>query len=99
MKVHHREERAELELTRESHELVERHGVVVGTEVRGQPVLQLLVTELGVIGGCLFGGVPLGLALFPQQDQISAERLEPDFQGRRDSQGQPIQTFFFNKGL
>jgi tricarboxylate carrier len=59
----------------------------------------LLVTELGVIGGCLFGGVPLGLALFPQQDQISAERLGPDFQGRRDSQGQPIQTFFFNKGL
>ena len=59
----------------------------------------LFVTELGVIGGCLFGGVPLGLALFSQQDQIDASRLGPEFQGKRDSQGNPVETFYFNKGL
>ena len=58
----------------------------------------LFVTELGVLAAG-FAGVPLGLALYPQQDHIAAELLGAEFQGRRDSQGNPVATFFFNKGL
>jgi tricarboxylate carrier len=58
-----------------------------------------LVAEVGIIGACIMAAVPPALGAFPQTDSIAASGLEPQFQGKKDSKGQPINTFFFNKGL
>ena len=44
-------------------------------------------------------GVPPALAAYPQRDSLPVERVEPEFQNRRDSAGKPIERVFFNKGL
>ena len=58
-----------------------------------------LFAEVGVVGACIFAAVPPALGFFPQEDEIAAERVEAQFRGRRDSQGRPIDRYFFNKGL
>ena len=51
---------------------------------------------------CMAGlgiGLPLGVAIFPQQGRITSERLESQFRGLKDSRGQSIEYLYFNKGL
>jgi tricarboxylate carrier len=66
--------------------------------IRGSPRLRLF-TEVSIVGACIFAAVPPALGLFPQEDEIDAARVEAQFQGKRDSQGRPIERFHFNKGL
>jgi hypothetical protein len=58
-----------------------------------------LITELLVIGACLWIGVPPALAVFPQQDSLSAEELEVEFQNLMTKSGKPVERLYFNKGL
>ena len=58
-----------------------------------------MLAEVAVVTCLLFVAVPPALGAFPQQDEISASELEPQFQSKVDSNGKQIETFFFNKGL
>lgn len=58
-----------------------------------------LIAEVGIIAACIMTAVPAALGAFPQTDSIAAASLEPEFHGKKDSKGQPITTFFYNKGL
>lgn len=47
----------------------------------------------------LYFAVPVGIALYPRYGQISASKLEPEFQGIKNRRGELVQDFVFNKGL
>ncbi|KOS19211.1 putative mitochondrial transport protein [Escovopsis weberi] len=51
--------------------------------------------NLGLITAVSFGALPLALAVFPQKQEISPERLEPEFHGKGGSTGK----VWFNRGL
>ncbi|RDA94788.1 hypothetical protein CP533_4251 [Ophiocordyceps camponoti-saundersi (nom. inval.)] len=51
--------------------------------------------NLGLIAATAFAVLPLALAVFPQQQQISADRLEDEFHGRGGRDGK----VWFNRGL
>jgi tricarboxylate carrier len=44
-------------------------------------------------------GLPFAISLFPQEGSIPSAQAEDRFRQLRDSKGQPIPTFYFNKGL
>eukprot|EP00055_Hartaetosiga_balthica_P006474 m.20293 g.20293 ORF g.20293 m.20293 type:complete len:329 (+) comp5235_c0_seq1:165-1151(+) len=44
-------------------------------------------------------GLPFAISMFPQVGTINASEMEPEFQNLKDSKGNPINAFFFNKGL
>lgn len=54
-----------------------------------------LVTIIASMGLCL----PAVIAAFPQEESVPAAWLEPKFRALRDSRGQPITEFTFNRGL
>lgn len=43
--------------------------------------------------------LPAALAVFPQNYEISVDKLEPKFQGLVDSNGNKVLSVFGNKGL
>lgn len=51
--------------------------------------------NLGLIAVTSFAVLPFALAVFPQQQEISAENLEPEFHGKGGKNGKVI----FNRGL
>ncbi|KAI6780125.1 mitochondrial transport protein-like protein [Emericellopsis cladophorae] len=51
--------------------------------------------NLGLIAATSFCALPLALAVFPQQQEISADKLEPEFHGKGGVDGKVI----FNRGL
>ncbi|EQK98589.1 Tricarboxylate/iron carrier [Ophiocordyceps sinensis CO18] len=51
--------------------------------------------SLGLIGATAFAVLPLALAVFPQQQQISADRLEDEFHAKGGNNGK----VWFNRGL
>jgi hypothetical protein len=57
------------------------------------------IVQVPVITACLWLALPLAIGLFPQQSSIAANKLEPQFQNMKDSKGNKIDTFYFNKGL
>jgi len=59
----------------------------------------LILFRLGFIYISLQGALPAALAVFPQTIELGAKDVEPQFQGLKDSRGQPIDTFYCNKGL
>lgn len=66
--------------------------------LRRYPRLHLPVETLVCVGAFVFG-LPLSLALFPQEGSIEASKLEPRFHNLRDKAGNPVETLTFNKGL
>ena len=56
--------------------------------------LYTLISTLAVVVG-----IYPAQAIFPQYDSIPVERLEPQYQGLKDEDGEPITRFFYNKGL
>jgi hypothetical protein len=42
---------------------------------------------------------PACIALFEQRARVGAAALEPQFRSKRDAKGNPVEAFFFNKGL
>ncbi|PHH90242.1 hypothetical protein CDD83_4180 [Cordyceps sp. RAO-2017] len=66
--------------------------------VRARPRLATTIPigiNLGLIAATAFAVLPLALAVFPQQQQISADSLEAEFHGKGGSNGK----VWFNRGL
>jgi len=62
------------------------------------PILRLpFFTVLGTV--CCFCGIYPAQALFSQNATITPADMEPEFHGLLDSQGRPVDTFRYNKGL
>ena len=57
------------------------------------------VMELGVIAFALWVALPLSVSLFPQRGEIIANELEQEFRGLRNSKGQIVEKYYYNKGL
>lgn len=58
-----------------------------------------IAAEIGVIVCCLSVALPAALAILPQAMEISVASLEPEYQGLKDSKGNPITSVIANKGL
>ena len=58
-----------------------------------------MATTVAVSGITCMVAVPPALALFPQYDSISVEKLEDEFHDMRDTNGKSIKRVYFNKGL
>jgi sideroflexin-5 len=56
-------------------------------------------TNIAVIGFVLLFAAPSAIALFPQTATLPIEKMEPEFHGLKDRNGNPITTVYFNKGL
>lgn len=54
-----------------------------------------ITINLVLIAATSFAALPLALAVFPQQQQIGADRLEPEFHGKGGVDGKVV----FNRGL
>lgn len=66
--------------------------------VQSRPKVAMLVPiglNLGLITVVSFAALPLALAVFPQQQEISADDLEPEFHGKGGDRGK----VWFNRGL
>ncbi|KNC50769.1 sideroflexin [Thecamonas trahens ATCC 50062] len=58
-----------------------------------------LPLEVVTIATCMMTFLPMAIAMFPQDESVPASILEPEFQGKVDLTGKPIEYFTFNKGL
>ncbi|KAG9410208.1 Sideroflexin-5 [Aphanomyces cochlioides] len=56
-------------------------------------------TEISVVTLCIWGAFPAAIALFPQYGTIPASEVEPQFQNLKNSKGEPITEFTYNKGI
>lgn len=65
---------------------------------RNNPKMKIPL-NLALIGGIFLTSLPAATALFPQQSEISVDKLEPQFQNLKTTSGAPIRTVFYNKGL
>jgi hypothetical protein len=66
--------------------------------VRSRPALVKgipLGINLSLIALTSFAVLPFALAVFPQQQEVSAESLEPEFHGKGGKNGKVV----FNRGL
>ncbi|PRP83034.1 hypothetical protein PROFUN_09889 [Planoprotostelium fungivorum] len=58
-----------------------------------------LPLNLACITAMLFTGLPVAVAMFPQEVSTPVEKLEEEFRGLQDSEGRPIKRVFYNRGL
>jgi hypothetical protein len=58
-----------------------------------------VATEVGLVGAALAIGLPLAIAVFPQETQISAAALEAEFQQLQTDSGAAVEYVLCNKGL
>lgn len=59
-----------------------------------------LMAEAAVCVSCFLVGLPFALSLFPQEQTISVNELEPEFQNLADAKtGAPLHHLSYNKGL
>eukprot|EP01087_Luapelamoeba_hula_P006295 TRINITY_DN16367_c0_g1_i1.p1 TRINITY_DN16367_c0_g1~~TRINITY_DN16367_c0_g1_i1.p1 ORF type:complete len:337 (+),score=57.02 TRINITY_DN16367_c0_g1_i1:22-1011(+) len=52
-----------------------------------------------IITAMMAVALPLAVAVFPQQSSVSVKKLEPKYHNLKDSNGNPIETVYYNKGL
>lgn len=57
------------------------------------------ILELSVITFALCLALPVSVSLFPQQGVASAIDLEEEFRGKRNSKGEIVEKYYYNKGL
>ena len=61
---------------------------------------RMRLPAIAALGTCLcFVGIYPAQAIFSQKATIESHRLEPQFQGLLDEQGEPVHMFYYNKGL
>lgn len=70
-------------------------------KARMMPKLKPLkyTVEFSLLALELYFAVPLGLALYSRTGTIAAKDLEPEFHAIKDTKGDLIKEFVFNKGL
>jgi hypothetical protein len=71
----------------------------IGPMIAGAGAAVAVTTECCVIAACIGLGLPLAIAVFPQEMALDATSLEPEFHGLTDSTGAPITQLYCNKGL
>jgi hypothetical protein len=57
------------------------------------------ILDLTVISIALYLALPVSVSMFPQRGEISAKEIEEEFIGRRNSRGEEVHTYYYNKGL
>jgi Sideroflexins len=57
------------------------------------------ILELAVISMSLYVALPLSVSLFPPRGEIAADQIEPEFREMRNSRGDLVTKFYYNKGL
>ena len=72
---------------------------IEGAKVMPKNKVGKFSVEFSLLAFELYFAVPLGLALYPRQGTLPAKDLEPEFQNIKDSKGDLIKEFVFNKGL
>lgn len=55
--------------------------------------------NLFCIGTALAVALPMTIGIFPQVATLHKDQLEPEFQNCKDKDGNPVDTFYFNRGL
>ena len=55
--------------------------------------------ELIVITLALYVALPVSVSLFPPRGEIDASEIEPEFMEKRNSRGQLVTRYYYNKGL
>ncbi|RHY55809.1 hypothetical protein DYB38_010975 [Aphanomyces astaci] len=73
-------------------------------EAGKQSLTQVALTRVAlpvprIVTLCIWGAFPAAIALFPQYGSIPASQVEPQFQHLKNSKGQPITEFTYNKGI
>jgi len=63
------------------------------------PPKAAMAVEVAVVGCLIMSCVPPALGAFAQTDEMESSNMEPQFQGLKDSKGELVTKFFFNKGL
>lgn len=71
--------------------------VLGATMARSRPAA--LLVELSVIAACLQCALPFAIAVFPQTGSVQAAALEEGLQRKVDRNGNPITTYYYNKGI
>lgn len=66
--------------------------------LRVAPRLRLPIETCFCVTAFVFG-LPFAISLFPQEGSINVKDIEERFHGATDLSGNPVETFFFNKGL
>eukprot|EP00349_Pseudokeronopsis_sp_Brazil_P003285 CAMPEP_0202964776 /NCGR_PEP_ID=MMETSP1396-20130829/8873_1 /ASSEMBLY_ACC=CAM_ASM_000872 /TAXON_ID= /ORGANISM="Pseudokeronopsis sp., Strain Brazil" /LENGTH=187 /DNA_ID=CAMNT_0049687149 /DNA_START=500 /DNA_END=1063 /DNA_ORIENTATION=- len=57
------------------------------------------ILELSVITFALWLAPPLACSIFPQFAEVKSSDLEEEFRGKRNSKGEIVEKYIFNKGL
>lgn len=55
--------------------------------------------NIGLIAATSFVVLPFALAVFPQYQGISVDKLEANLRGKKDNNGELINTVYFNRGI
>jgi tricarboxylate carrier len=67
--------------------------------LRGKSSLVVAAANLGLITVTSFAVLPFALAVFPQKQEISVSKLEPELQNIKSEKGQLIESVWFNRGI
>lgn len=67
--------------------------------LKGKPKAYELLTNIGLIFATSLVALPFALAVFPQRRELSVDRLEEQFHGLKDKEGNEIKTLQFNRGI
>lgn len=59
----------------------------------------ILFSNKGICAAAMWLGVSSAISVFPQFNYISASMLEEEFKNMRNSKGEIIKEFAYNKGL
>ena len=62
------------------------------------PALKTVV-DLALISFALWVALPLSVSLFPQQGDVHSSRLETQFKQLKNSRGEVVERYYYNKGL
>lgn len=57
-----------------------------------------MAAEVCLVGGSIYGALPMAIAVFPQEMVIPVSSLEPEFRDRKDKAGQPITEVHIDRG-
>lgn len=57
------------------------------------------ILELAVISFSLWIALPLSVSLFPPKGELKATEIEAEFHNMKNSRGEVVNSFYYNKGL
>lgn len=67
--------------------------------LKGRPKKYEILTNIGLIFATSMVVLPFALAVFPQRRALSTDKLEAEFHGKKDANGNEIHVLEFNRGI